>query len=78
MAVSMAERVWRISTAAMALPSTKAGMIVVAKDCRQSSANETYPEGGSQPSFTLINRISMMPSQKFGVDRPASPIPLAM
>ena len=37
----MALRVWRIRIAAMALPSTKAGMIVVASDCRQSSVSGT-------------------------------------
>ena len=33
----MALRVWRMRTAAMALPSTKAGMIVVLMLCQKSS-----------------------------------------
>ena len=37
----MALRVWRIRMAEMALPSTKAGMMVVARLCRQSSVSGT-------------------------------------
>ena len=68
---------WRMSTAAIALPSTNAGIIVVASDWRQSSNGLTKPEAGSQPSFTENRKISMMPSQKFGMDRPQSANTLA-
>jgi hypothetical protein len=37
----MALRMWRISTAAMALPSTKAGMIIAARLARRSSKGLT-------------------------------------
>ena len=35
------------------------------------------PEAGSQPSRTEKNRMSMMPSQKLGTERPQSDSPLA-
>ena len=56
----------------MALPSTKAGMMVTARLARQFSNSGTYPEAGSQPSSIENRKISMMPSQKFGVEMPHS------
>ena len=73
----MALRVCRIRMAAIALPNTKAGMMEVASDCRQSTDSGTYPDGGSQPNCTDTSNISMIPSQKFGVDSPASPTKFA-
>ncbi len=73
----MALRVWRMSTAAMALPSTNAGMIIDARLALRSSKGLTYPDAGSQPSVTEKRRISMMPSQKLGVDSPHSAKTLA-
>ena len=35
-----------------------------------SSNGETKPEAGSHWSRTESRRISMIPSQKFGIDRP--------
>jgi hypothetical protein len=59
-----------MSTAAIALPSTNAGMIIAARFALRSSNGLTYPDAGNHPSCTANNRISRMPSQKFGVDRP--------
>ena len=69
---SIAERMWRINTAAIALPSTNAGMTVVAIDCQKSSKGLTNPDAGSQPSVTENRKMKRMPSQKFGVDSPHS------
>ena len=40
------------------------------REFRQSSHERTKPEAGSQPSFTENSMISMMPSQKFGMEMP--------
>src|SRR5204862_1225579 len=70
-------RVWRISTAASAVPSTNAGMIMRRRLPDGLSQNDTKPEAGSQPSRTEKNRISMIPSQKLGTETPQSDAPLA-
>src|SRR5437899_7333653 len=70
-------RVWRIRTAARAVPSTNAGM---GKRWRVASGlyqSGTTPDAGSQPSRTEKNRISMIPSQKLGTDTPQSDALLA-
>ena len=66
-----------ISTAASAAPRTKAGMIMRCRLPRGSSKNGTKPEAGSTWSRTERKRISMIPSQKFGIDTPPSDAPLA-
>ena len=70
-------RVWRIRTAASAVPSTKAGMTMRRRLSSGLSQIGTNPEAGSQPSCTEKNRISMIPSQKFGIDTPPRDAPLA-
>src|SRR2546422_5658635 len=69
--------VWRISTAANAVPSTKAGMTMRRRLSSGLSQGGTNPEAGSQPSWTEKNRINMIPSQKFGIDTPPSDALLA-
>ena len=70
---SIALRVWRISTAAIALPSTNAGMIIARQVGLQvlERADVTRMPAAS-PACTEKSRISMMPSQKLGVDSPQS------
>ena len=63
-------RVWRIRTAAAAEPSTSAGISRRWVLPDGSSNGETKPEAGSHWSRTESRRISMIPSQKFGIDRP--------
>src|SRR2546425_8985444 len=70
-------RVWRISPAASAVPSTNAGMIMRRRLPDGLSQNDTKPEAGSQPSRTEKNRISMIPSQKLGTETPQSDALLA-
>src|SRR5580765_3773414 len=70
-------RVWRMSTAASPVPSTKAGMIMRLTFPIGSSQSGTKPDAGSQPSRTEKNRISMIPSQKLGIDSPHRDTPLA-
>ena len=70
-------RVWRISTAASPAPSTKAGMIMRWRLPRGLSQSGTKPEAGSHCRRTERNRISMMPSQKLGTERPQSETALA-
>src|SRR5437867_4549552 len=69
-------RVWRISTAASAVPSTNAGISMRWRFASGLSQIGTNPEAGSQPSRTEKNRISMIPSQKFGIETPQSDAPL--
>src|SRR2546426_10960973 len=66
-----------ISAAASAVPSTNAGMIMRRRLPDGLSQNDTKREGGSQPSRTEKNRISMIPSQKLGTETPQSDAPLA-
>src|SRR5437588_8537607 len=63
-------RVWRISTAASAVPSTNAGITIRCRFAVGLSQNDTKPDAGSQPRRTEKNRISMIPSQKLGTDTP--------
>src|SRR5207247_1496965 len=70
-------RIWRMRTAASAVPRTKAGM---SRRCRLASGlaqRGRNPDAGSQPSRTEKNRISMIPSQKVGTETPQSDTPLA-
>src|SRR5439155_5790571 len=66
-----------MSPAASAVPRTSAGMIMRVTFAKGSSKSGTKPEAGSQPSRTETNRISMIPSQKFGIDTPHSETALA-
>jgi hypothetical protein len=70
-------RVWRISTAASAAPRTTAGIRRRWVLPQRSSNGETNPEAGSHWSRTERSRISMIPSQKFGIDTPQRDTPLA-
>src|SRR2546426_7153221 len=70
-------RVWRIRTAARAVPSTNAGMSMRCRLASGLSQSGTNPDAGSQPSRTEKNRISMIPSQKLGTDTPQSDALLA-
>src|SRR5262249_1707600 len=70
-------RVWRMSTAASAVPSTNAGITMRCTLASGLSQSGTKPEAGSQPRRTEKNRISMIPSQKLGTDTPQSDAPLA-
>ncbi len=63
-------RVWRIRTAASADPSTTAGISRRWVFPQGSSNGETKPEAGSHWRRTESSRISMIPSQKFGIDTP--------
>ena len=63
-------RVWRIRTAARAAPSTTAGISRRWVFAQGSWRNGTKPEAGSHRSRTETSRISMIPSQKFGIDTP--------
>src|SRR5712691_6661646 len=70
-------RIWRMRTAASAVPRTKAGMSMRCRLASGLSQRGTNPEAGSQPSRTEKNRISMIPSQKLGTETPQSDTPLA-
>jgi hypothetical protein len=59
------------------VPSTIDGRTIVVRLRPRSSQGGTYPDAGSQPSRTEKSRISMMPSQKCGTDRPESARALA-
>ena len=58
-------------------PSTKAGMIRRSIAALGSTKIDSKPEAGSHFSSTATTRISMIPSQKFGIDRPDSASALA-
>src|SRR5436190_1643249 len=66
-----------MSTAASAVPRTSAGMSMRLTLATGSSKRGTKPDAGSQPSRTETSRISMIPSQKFGIDTPHSEAALA-
>src|SRR4029453_6367904 len=66
-----------IRTAARAVPSTKAGITMRRRLSSGLSQIGTNPDAGSQPSLTEKNRISMIPSQKFGIETPLSDALLA-
>ena len=70
-------RVWRMSTAARVVPSTKAGMSMRVRLPTGFSTKDTKPEAGNHPRRTEKNRMSMIPSQKLGTERPQSDNPLA-
>lgn len=70
-------RVWRISTAASAPPSTNAGMSMRWRLPSGSWKNGTKPEAGSRCRRTEKNRISMIPSQNVGIETPHSDTALA-
>src|SRR5215471_3647661 len=70
-------RVCRISTAARPLPRTNAGITMRARLAAGFSHQGTNPEAGSQPRRTDSSRISMIPSQKLGMESPQSETPLA-
>src|SRR5881296_2862509 len=53
-------RIWRMRTAASAVPRTKAGMSMRCRLASGLSQRGTNPEAGSQPSRTEKNRISMI------------------
>src|SRR6266545_4533049 len=66
-----------MSTAARAVPSTSAGMIIRLRLATGSSTSGTKPDAGSQPRRTDTSRISMIPSQKLGMDTPHNDAALA-
>src|ERR671932_1202686 len=66
----MAERVWRMTIAAMPPARVMVGMTMSARFAPGSLVGGTYPEGGSQRSHKANNRISSRPSQKGGMDAP--------
>jgi hypothetical protein len=70
-------RVCRISTAARPAPSTKAGISMRCRLPIGFSQSGTKPEAGSQCKRTDRSRISMIPSQKLGTERPQSETALA-
>ncbi len=52
-------------------------MIMVLMLSQRSSLGGTKPEAGSSCQRTETSMMSMMPSQKFGIDRPDSATTLA-
>ena len=66
----MAPRVCRISTAAIELPSTKAGMMVRAEALFQVFRQRHVARRRKPAELHRNRKISMMPSQKFGVEIP--------
>src|SRR5882672_3255720 len=67
----MADRVCRMITAAIAEPSTIAGMIIRRRFSSGSSSNGTNPDAGSQPRAIANSRMPICPNQKFGMDSPS-------
>ena len=63
-------RVWRIRTAASAAPRTTAGIRRRWVLPHEVLERRDEPEAGSHWSRTESSRISMIPSQKFGIDTP--------
>ena len=56
----------------MALPSTNAGMIIAARFAFEVLERTDVAGSGQPAQRHRKSRISMMPSQKFGVERPHS------
>ena len=65
----MLERTRRTSVAEDTMPSTVAGMTRLAMPC--------WPVTGNQPSWSEKTRIASSPSQKIGIDTPASATSMA-
>src|SRR6266436_7617153 len=63
-------RVWRMRTAVSPAPRTKAGITIRSRLLSGCCQNGTKPEAGSQWSRTARSRISMIPSQKLGMEIP--------
>ena len=68
----MAERVIRMMSAEERYPTAAAGTMNCHRFARRSSSGETYVIGGIHPSWRTKSRITTMPSQNDGIDRPAS------
>jgi len=52
-------------------------MTRVARLCDRLSAGLTKPDAGNSPNVTENSRISRIPSQKFGIDRPYNAVIVA-